>query len=281
MVHAVAPAGAPAPFLKWAGGKTQLLGQLAALLPPVAHRRRYHEPFLGGGALYFHLRPRRAFLQDINADLMDAYRAVASEVDALIHALEPLAACHSAARYYQARDRWNHERARLAPVERAALFIYLNKTGYNGLWRVNSRGLHNVPAGRYSRPRVFDADLLRRDAALLGSARLGASSFEHVLDHARPTDFVYLDPPYQPIAKSSFTAYAARGFGPADQKRLAEVFAELDRRGCLVMLSNSDCSATRALYRDYHLVTVRATRSINSRPSGRGPIRELVVRNYP
>src|SRR5262245_27228026 len=142
---------APAPFIKWAGGKGQLLGQLEALLPTNARRRRYHEPFLGGGALYFHLQPRIAELADTNADLIATYKVVRNDAEALLRALAPLDRGHSDERYYRMRARWNED-ANLSRTERAALFIYLNKTGYNGLWRVNSSGKHNVPVGRYLRP---------------------------------------------------------------------------------------------------------------------------------
>jgi DNA adenine methylase len=272
---------APAPFIKWAGGKGQLLGQLEGLLPKDARVRRYHEPFIGGGALFFHLQPRVADLADANADLIATYAAVKSEVEPLLRALAPLDRGHSEERYYRMRARWNEE-ADLSRVERAALFIYLNKTGYNGLWRVNSRGKHNVPVGRYVRPHVFDADVLRADAALLRGARLHAAPFESVLDRAASGDFVYLDPPYHPISRtSSFTAYARGGFGEEDQRRLAATFAELDRRGCCVMLSNSDCAFIAGLYRRFRIDRVRAARAINSKAGRRGSVSELVIRNYP
>lgn len=270
---------APAPFIKWAGGKGQLLAQLVPLLPP--NVVRYHEPFVGGGALYFHLTPRAAELADANADLIATYQVVRDEVDALVRALAPLDRGHSDERYYRMRTRWN-ERPDLPAVERAALFIYLNKTGYNGLWRVNSRGKHNVPVGRYARPNVFDPDVLRADAQLLRGARLRSGPFEQVLDRAAAGDFVYFDPPYHPISRtSSFTAYARGGFGEADQQKLAQVFAELDRRGCRVMLSNSDCAFIAGLYRGWRIDRVRAARAINSKAGRRGSVSELVIRNYP
>jgi DNA adenine methylase len=281
--RAVARAGAcaPAPFIKWAGGKGQLLGQLEALLPKDARARRYHEPFIGGGALFFHLRPRVAELADANADLIATYASVRNEVDALVRALAPLDRAHSDERYYRMRARWN-EQLDLPRAQRAALFIYLNKTGYNGLWRVNRMGKHNVPVGRYVRPHVYDADVLRADSALLQGARLNAEPFESVLDRAAAGDFVYLDPPYHPISRtSSFTAYARGGFGEEDQRRLADAFGELDRRGCAVMLSNSDCAFIAGLYRRWRIDRVRAARAINSKAGRRGSVSELVIRNYP
>jgi DNA adenine methylase len=271
-----------APFIKWAGGKTQLLAQLAPLLPPDVRRCRYHEPFLGGGALYFYLRPARAVLSDQNAHLIAAWNAVQREPEPLIAALLPLEAGHSEDQYYAVRARWNGERERLTPLERAALFIYLNKTGYNGLWRVNSRGDNNVPAGRYQHPRVVDPELVRADAELLRRrARLLVAPFETVLARAGAGDFVYLDPPYHPRSETaSFTAYVEGGFGESDHRRLAEVVAQLDRRGCRVLLSNSDGAFVRELYHGLDVRGVRATRSINSKAVRRGTITELVIRNY-
>jgi DNA adenine methylase len=275
------PAAIPAPFLKWAGGKGQLLDQFALLLPRDVATRCYHEPFLGGGALYFHLRPPRASLSDCNADLIATYAAVRNDVASVVRSLERLARDHSATHYYAARAIWNRRRSALSVAERAALFIYLNKTGYNGLWRVNSRGEHNVPIGRYARPSVFDPDRLAADAALLAGAELAAGSFERVLDRAQGGDFVYFDPPYAPLSRTSgFTAYAAGGFGAVEQARLADVFRELAARGCLVMLSNSDCAAVRRLYRGFRAARVMATRAINTVATRRGRIAELVIRNY-
>jgi DNA adenine methylase len=179
------------------------------------------------------------------------------------------------------RDRWNRGQDRLDEHARAALFIYLNKTGYNGLWRVNSRGKNNVPAGRYTNPRIFDPEVLHADADLLRTSRLFAGPFEAVALRAAPGDFVYLDPPYQPTSPtSSFVAYAKDGFDEDCQRRLAALVAELDRKGCLVMLSNSDCPLIHELYRPFRIDRVRASRAINSKASRRGSITELVVRNY-
>src|SRR5262249_53145957 len=211
-----------------------------------------------------------AELADANADLIATYASVRNEVDALVRALAPLDRGHSDERYYRMRARWN-EQSDLPRAQRAALFIYLNKTGYNGLWRVNRKGKHNVPPGRYARPRVFDADVLRADATLLRGARLRSAPFEGVLERAAAGDLVYLDPPYHPISHpSSFTAYARGGFGEDDQRRLADAFAELDRRGCFVMLSNSDCAFVAGLYRRWRIDRVHAARVINSKVASRG-----------
>ena len=271
----------PSPFLKWVGGKRKLLARYRSLLPPDLAAHRYHEPFLGGGALYFALAPGRASLSDLNADLIATYEAVRSDVDALIRALAPLVRAHTPERYYEVRARFNERRDALDPIERAARFIYMNKTGYNGLWRVNSRGHNNVPVGRYAKPSVYDPDLLRADAVLLAGARLAVAPFEQALEAARPGYFVYLDPPYHPLSRTAnFTAYAQNGFGESDQRRLADACRELDRRGCRFMLSNSDCVLVRTLYRGFRIVKVQAARSVNRNAQDRGLISELVVRNY-
>jgi DNA adenine methylase len=265
------------PIVKWVGGKTRLLGELAARAP--TSFRRYLEPFVGGAALFFHLRPRAALLSDTNAELIACYRAVQDEVDAVIAALERHREQHSEAYYSAVRYGWNAD-ARTAPAERAAAFLYLNKTCYNGLWRVNSRGRFNVPAGRYVNPSILDAERLRAASAALRGAACELAPFEAVLDEARGGDFVYFDPPYHPLsATADFTSYTAAGFTAADQERLASVFARLDDRGCAVMLSNSDTPFTRRLYARWRVERVLAPRAINSRADRRGAVGEIIVRN--
>lgn len=265
---------APRPFLKWAGGKGQLLAQYARLFPP--RFGRYHEPMVGGGAVFFHLRPPRAALSDANAEVVDCYRAVRDDVEALIAAL---------GRHRYDRDHYYAVRAlepaRLEPAERAARTIYLNRAGFNGLYRVNSKGKFNVPFGRYVNPTICDADNLRACSRALRRVRLDCAPFRDVLDRVRRGDFVYIDPPYVPLSRTAhFTAYAAGGFGKADHEELARVYAELDRRGILVMLSNSDTPLVRDLYAGFRRVVVRAARSINSKATKRGLVRELVILNY-
>lgn len=270
----------PRPFLKWAGGKGQLLEQLQPLLP-VAPFRRYFEPFVGSAALFFALRPAEATLSDVNEELIDCYLAVQKQVERLASALARHT--YEEALYYQVRAQ---EPAALDLPRRAARTIYLNKTGYNGLYRVNRAGLFNVPFGRYTNPGFCSpASLanLRACSRALRGARVVVRDFAQVVTRARKGDFVYCDPPYVPLSgTSAFTAYQAGGFGPDEQARLAEVVARLTDAGVLVMLSNSDTPSVRKLYASsrYRINTVTASRSINSRGSGRGKVREVVVRNY-
>ena len=272
--HTDAPAG---PIVKWAGGKSRLLDELLARAPSTYGR--YHEPFVGGGALFFRLAPPAAVLADVNAELIACYRSVAREGDAVIAALARHRARHDESYYYAVREGWNGGAAP-SPAERAATFLYLNKTCYNGLWRVNRRGLFNVPLGRYDNPAILDEGNLRAAARQLARARLEVAPFEHVLEDAAPGDFVYFDPPYDPLTRTAyFTQYAVGGFGQADQERLAEVFRELDGRGCAVMLSNHDTPFVRRLFAGYRIDRVLCSRNINSRADARGACPEVIVRN--
>lgn len=241
---------------------------------------RHVEPFVGGGAMFFARRPTRALLTDINPALVDTYHAIRDEVDRVIAALGELAAGHSKERYYQIRERYNRG-ARLGSAKRAAMFIYLNKTCFNGLHRVNRKGEFNVPHGSYKNPRILNEGGLRAASQALRGADLQCSSFEGLLEHAKPGDFVYFDPPYEPVsATASFTSYARDGFSQDDQRRLSEVYRALDRRGCKLMLSNSDVPLIRDLYRGFEVNTVAAPRAINCDAAKRGKVTELVVRNY-
>jgi DNA adenine methylase len=266
------------PFLKWAGGKGQLMAQLQPLLPtrPV---RRYFEPFVGSAALYFALRPEQATLSDVNAELVDCYRAVQTEVDGVIEALS--AHRYQEQAYYRVREQ---DPGELSLPERAARTIYLNKTGYNGLYRVNRAGRFNVPFGRYTNPGFASRESLenlRACSRALASVRLRVRDFGEVERDARKGDLVYFDPPYVPVSDTSdFTAYVPGGFGPREQERLVAVVHALTARGVLVMLSNSDTPVVRDLYARYRIDVVSASRSINSRATRRGKIAEVVVRNY-
>lgn len=268
-----------APFVKWVGGKGRILDQLAPLLPRDVGERRHMEPFVGGGALFFGRDTRNAVLSDVNHALINAYETVRDDVEALIARLGSLASNTSEVAYYAHRDAFNAGTG--SSVERAALFIFLNKTCFNGLYRVNRRGEFNVPAGRYKHPRVLDADALRAASAALEGVQLCHGDFAEFCATARPGDFVYFDPPYVPLsATSSFTSYAQDGFSHEDQERLRDVFRALDRRGCKLMLSNSDAPAVHALYEGFRIDRVRAPRAINRDASKRGPVSEVVVRNY-
>lgn len=279
-VPASVPDREPAPFVKWVGGKGRILPQLLPLLPPGMELRRHLEPFVGGGALFFARRPAQALLSDVNPALIATYQAVRDGVEDVIAALAPHARLHGKEHYYRARDRYNHGRS-LTEAERAALFIYLNKTCFNGLHRVNRKGEFNVPAGRYKNPRILDDDGLRTASAALARARIEQASFESLLELARPGDFVYFDPPYEPLSETAnFTSYARNGFDRNDQRRLRDVYWELDRRGCRLMLSNSDVPFIRHLYRQFRIDTVAAPRAVSCNGRGRGKVAEVVVRNY-
>jgi len=266
------------PFLKWAGGKSQLLSELFARVP--RSFGRYFEPFLGGGALFFALQSNghtvEAYLSDANAKLIDTYRAVRDEVETVIAELTTFANDREA--YYTVRAMRPDE---LGPALRAARFIYLNKTCYNGLYRENQRGEFNVPFGRYKNPRICDAEKLRAAALTLREVQLECHDFGKMLDMAKAGDFVYLDPPYDPLsATSSFTSYHEDGFGEEEQRRLAATVRELDRHGVYVVLSNSDTQLIRELYKGLIVDDVQAARAINSKAERRGKIGELIVRNY-
>lgn len=278
------------PFLKWAGGKARLVPFLRehGLFP--ARFGTYHEPFLGAGAVFFHLaeqgdRLEQAELSDANADLILAYRAVKEQTEELIEELKRLRRKHDEAHYYAARQRFNR-RKRLSDVERAALLIYLNKTGFNGLYRVNASGEFNVPFGRYDDPKIFTAENLRSAACQLKRAQsIEVRDFASVLERARAGDFVYFDPPYVPLSRSAyFTSYTKAGFGEREQRRLAEVFQELASRGVSVMLSNHDTPIVRELYAGYAGTTHRLQlkRFINAKIARRSTkVDELVILSYP
>lgn len=272
----------PRPFLKWAGGKGQLLGELLPRVERAAPFPAYHEPFIGGGALFFELsRTGRldgveVFLSDNNSTLIATYLGVRDDPDRLLALLAQHEERHSKDYYYAVRGQAPED-----PIERAARMIYLNRTCFNGLYRENSRGGFNVPFGDYKNPLIRDPENLGAASRALGPARIDQRGFETVLDVAQPGDFVYFDPPYDPVSKTaSFTAYDKGGFGADRQRRLAEVFAELTRRGVRALLSNSMTDFVRELYRDFTIETVYAARSVNSRGDRRGAVQEALVRNY-
>ena len=295
------------PFLKWVGGKRQLLPVLRRFYPnPMG---RYFEPFVGSGAVFFdlvssgHLNGHGAVLSDDNADLIACYRRVRRSLDDVATALERLAADHAVRGrecYMQVRDgqfnpmraAWRERGADLDdyPAVLAAMLIYLNRTGYNGLFRLNASGEFNVPPGRYDSPKVIDRPLLARVSEVLASpgVRIEHATFDRVLQEAIAGDFVYLDPPYAPLsATANFRGYTGRGFSDADQERLQQALITLAGRGVQVLLSNSVAPSTRRLYEDNTDVAVvglqswrfPARRAINSRPDRRGAVEEMVVSN--
>lgn len=265
----------PRPPVKWAGGKAGLIQQFEPLFPRVDWSL-YVEPFVGGGAVLFHLLPQRAVLIDNNEELINFYQVLRDHLELLLVDLRRHE--NTAEYYYRIRAL---DPGQLTPVERASRFLYLNKTGYNGLWRVNGKGRHNVPFGRYEHPNIVDEPNLRLVSRAIARAELILGDFSLALHYAEPGTFVYMDPPYHPLSETArFTGYTRAGFGEEDQRRLADVFRQLDRRGCLVMLSNSDTPFIRGLYAGYDIRVVYARRAINCRGDRRGPIAELVIRNY-
>jgi DNA adenine methylase len=267
------------PVLKWAGGKRQLLPQILARLPE--RIETYFEPFLGGGAVFFELCSkqlfRRAVLADRNAELVSVYLALKQDPEALIRALERYQKRHSEDEYYRVRE----QRPR-SLVARAARVIYLNKTGFNGLYRVNRSGGFNVPFGRYEKPRIVNEARLRAAARALEKIDVRVGDFAEICALARPGDAVYLDPPYLPLSKTaSFAEYHADPFGLEEHQRLAQVFGALGARGVAAVLSNSDTPATRRLFRGFRVESVKARRPINSDRAGRGVVNEILVHTVP
>jgi DNA adenine methylase len=301
------PADSARPLLKWAGGKRQLLPALRRFYPQQFDR--YWEPFLGSAAVFFDLHARGVLdghattLSDNNPDLIACYRTVCDQPDQVIEELSRLASGHKhapAKHYYEVRDeRFNPRRRALSITDSnrqidytpslAAMFIYLNRTGYNGLFRLNADGAFNVPAGRYANPRICDADNLRRVAAAFRQpgVSLVCGRFDHVVAEAGVGDFLYFDPPYAPLSRTAnFTSYTAGGFSLDDQERLRQIVVTLARRGCLVVLSNSTAREITHLYKNKDVVraglrchTVRARRAINSKADRRGTVDEYVITN--
>ncbi|HET7089065.1 MAG TPA: DNA adenine methylase [Anaerolineae bacterium] len=270
----------PRPFLKWAGGKRQLLPELMARLPECF--AAYHEPHVGSGVLFFELAARgglpQAYLSDVNPSLIDTYVAVRDQVEDVIATLKKHQRKHDQDYYYLVRA---IDPSRLPLAGRAARIIYLNKTCYNGLYRENKSGQFNVPFGRYKNPTICDAVNLREVSRALHGADIARRGYASVLERAQPGDFVYFDPPYHPLsATSSFTAYDRNGFTADDQRGLRDIFGDLARRGVYVMLSNSDTPLIRELYAGFKIERVYASRSINSKGNRRGKITELIIRNY-
>lgn len=266
-----------APFLKWAGGKRSLLPDLRARLPTTFGA--YYEPFAGGGALLFDLLPRdgRTAISDSNAALIHTYLAVRDHPGELIERLKEHAAQHSPEYYYMVRAQHNLT----DPLTIAARTIYLNKTCFNGLWRVNRRGEFNVPIGRYAKPAICDAANLRACHHALAGVEIRCQDYAAITPQAG--DFVYLDPPYDPVSRTaSFTAYGMMGFGEKDQEALADFCGALGASGVMFMLSNSHTPFIRSLYeaRGFQVDVVRAPRAVNSKASARGSVEEVIVTNY-
>jgi DNA adenine methylase len=264
------------PIVKWAGGKTRLLPELLARLPSTFGR--YFEPFAGGAAMFFRLAPEHAVLADANADLINAYVMVARWPTHVTHLIDRHAQNHCADWYREVRDAWNARIHAGDLVARAAAFLYLNRTCFNGLWRVNRRGEFNVPMGNYKAPLAGLADLLRTAAPALGRTAIRVGDYRDVVAGAVAGDLVYLDPPYDTISKtSSFTAYTADKFGATEQAEVASTVRALATRGVHVLVSNADTPLVRELYRGMRIDVVKCGRAINSKASKRGAVDEVIV----
>lgn len=266
------------PIVKWAGGKRQLMFELLKNMPKKYNR--YFEPFIGGGALFFELSPENAYISDVNEELISLYSVIKNDAEALI---EDLAKHKIDKDYFLAiRDvdrqpkykRWSN-------IQKASRFIYLNRTCFNGLYRVNSQGQFNVPFGYYKNPRIIDEHNLLNCAKLLKNTEIKYADFSEILNHVQKGDFVYFDPPYVPLNEtSSFTSYTKDGFDIDMQFKLREVCDELDARGVKFLLSNSDTQIINELYANYEIRKVFASRQINANAQGRGKITEVLVKNY-
>jgi len=272
----------PHPFLKWVGGKSQLLTQIDAFLPKKVSN--YIEPFVGGGAVFFHLRHRfpemQTVLRDINPELINCYKCVRDRLDELTALLDEHLENFNLRRseyYYEVRDQ--HDLT--DPIARSARMIFLNKTCFNGLWRVNASGRFNVPVGSYKTVNLYQPENMAAVSEALKGADIEEQDFAHTLAQVGKGDFVYIDPPYHPLtATASFTSYTKDSFGAEQQQQLADCFAEASKRGAHLMLSNSDTEFTRKLYKSFNVQTVQAKRFINSQASGRGAINEILVLSW-
>ncbi len=272
----------PRPFLKWAGGKSKLIQQYLPYFPSKNNYKNYYEPFLGGGAIFFCIQPETAILTDINAELITTYCCVKNHVEELISLLKEHEHQHakdSVTYYYTVRANPGK-----TDLEKAARLIYLNKTCFNGLYRVNSQNKFNVPLGKYKNPNICPEDLLRAASAALSTSEIKQGDFEEVRNYATSSnDFVFCDPPYHPISSTSyFTAYSQNSFNEKDQERLRDICAEMASRGVKVMVCNSDCELIRKIYQEinFKIYPIAAARSINSNTKKRGIIYEVLITSY-
>lgn len=271
-----------APIVKWVGGKRQLIDQITPYLP--SKFSTYVEPFLGGGAMLFEIQPKKAIINDFNAELINLYQVVKSEPESLLELLEEHASLNSEDHYYQVRG-WDRldSYASLDNLTRAARILFLNKTCFNGLYRVNRQGYFNVPYGRYKQPNIVNRPSILAVSEYLrqNQVQILCGDYRQVLKGLRKGAFVYLDPPYMPISESAaFTSYTQQGFDWQEQVNLKLECDKLNAKGIKFLLSNSDTPELRELYKDYEIITVKARRAINSNGNRRGEINEILVRNY-
>jgi DNA adenine methylase len=266
------------PFIKWVGGKTQLLSEITARIPQ--NFSRYFEPFVGGGALFFYLQPEKSVLIDINQELTNTYQVIRDKVEELITDLK--LHIHQQDYYYQIRNIDRSKEYQLwSDVQRASRLIYLNKTCFNGLYRVNSKGQFNTPMGSYQNPKIVDEINLRACSKALQKAQIITGSFLEVEEKITLEDFVYFDPPYAPLnATSNFTGYSQDGFDLSMQLNLRNLCDRLNAKGVRFMVSNSNAPMILDLYSNYKIEFVYASRAINSKGNKRGKIPEVIITNY-
>lgn len=273
------------PFVKWAGGKRQIMSEIVKYKPK--SYKKFIEPFVGGGSVFMELQNPKTIINDFNSELINTYIVIRDNVDELIQELEKHKENDSKEYFYNLRE-WdrNGTLEEKSNIEKASRFIYLNKTCFNGLFRVNSQNQFNVPYGNYKNPNIVNKEVLIADSKFLNKPgiKIMSGDFEEATKLARKGDFIYLDPPYAPIVEDSqnFVGYTLNGFDYKEQERLRNLFVELDKKGCFVMLSNSSSKAIHDLYADYTDTTVilGANRNINSKASGRGKVDEVLVMNY-
>jgi len=266
------------PFLRWAGGKQRLVRELLKFVPDRGSYGRYFEPFLGAGSLFFALKPNEATIGDVNAELINCYRQVAADPASVFRQLKKLEGRHSKEFFYDIRAILPES---LEPFHRAARFIYLNKSAFNGIYRVNLQGVFNVPFGpTISGLSIPPLDLLQNSAKCLKRASLRSKDFEDTLRSVKPADFIYLDPPYPPLSTTSFFAHYSSGrFDWPDQQRVATAFRQLSEKGCFVMLSNADLPAVTSLYKGFRINRLNALRWVGSN-GDRYSVSEVVITNY-
>ena len=272
------------PILKWAGGKTQLLPEITSRAPKSFST--YHEPFVGSGAVFFAFSPSKATISDTNGNLVRLYTDVRDNtvqlferLQALQEGFNELPSEEKSAHYYSKRALFNAEAN--GSINQSALMVFLNKTGFNGMYRENAKGEFNIPFAKKESVNLPTYEHLEACKSALDGADILHTGFESILARAKPGDFVYFDPPYVPLTKtSSFTSYQAQGFSLNDHEKLAQTFSSLHESGVKVLLSNSDTPEVRKMFKNFTVETVHARRSINSRGSGRGAVAEVLVRNY-
>lgn len=268
------------PVLKWVGGKRQLLNEIKKYIPKGTYK--YYEPFIGGGAVLFHVQPKKAVINDLNEELINVYNVIKDNLEELLVDLSKHQITEGY--YYEIRaiDR-EEEYKTWSNVKKASRFLYLNKTCYNGLYRVNSSGYFNTPFGRYKNPNILNETVLRAVNKYLNEndIKIKCGDYSESLKRIGKNSFVYFDPPYDPISNSSnFTGYTANGFNRKEQIRLKNLCDKLDEKGVKFLLSNSNTTFIRNLYSNYKIVVVNANRSINSNSNKRGEVEEVLIRNY-